>query len=299
MLTDPALSGLPAFLTPEPGLNSGFMLPQIAAAALVAENKRHAVPAVTDSIPTSANQEDHVSMATDAARRLLPMATNVGYIVGTELLAAAQGCDFHRPLASSPPLERARAALRALVPSLHDDRLMAPDVEAATGLVRGGCGRRGGRCRPPALHRPGGRMTAWLEVRRGEAPLVLSLPHTGTDIPAPSSGGSPRPGSRARTRTGASTGSTSSPRELDATTVRTRLSRTVIDVNRDPSGASLYPGRATTELCPTTTFDGDALYRLGEQPDAAEVERRRAAYFDPYHQALAAELAACAPPTRA
>jgi histidine ammonia-lyase len=139
MLIDPALSfGLPAFLTPEPGLNSGFMLAQVTAAALVAENKRRAVPAVVDSIPTSANQEDHVSMATDAARRLLPMAENAARVVAIELLAAAQGCDFHAPLRSSPPLERARALLRARVPTLRDDRLMAPDIEAATDLVRTG-----------------------------------------------------------------------------------------------------------------------------------------------------------------
>jgi histidine ammonia-lyase len=139
MLIDPALSfGLPAFLTPSPGLNSGFMLAQVTAAALVAENKRRAVPAVVDSIPTSANQEDHVSMATDAARRLLPMAENAARVVGIELLAAAQGCDFHAPLRSSPPLERARALLRARVPTLQDDRLMAPDIEAATDLVRSG-----------------------------------------------------------------------------------------------------------------------------------------------------------------
>src|SRR5207302_5697853 len=95
MLVDPALSTLPAFLTPKPGLNSGFMIPQVTAAALVAENKTRATPASVDSIPTSANQEDHVSMAAHAARRLLPMAENVVAVVAVELLAAAQGCDFH------------------------------------------------------------------------------------------------------------------------------------------------------------------------------------------------------------
>src|SRR6476659_6422264 len=108
MLTDPALSGLPAFLTPRPGLNSGFMIPQVTAAALVSENKQRAHPASVDSIPTSANQEDHVSMAAHGARRLLDMTANAGAIIGIELLAAAQGCDFHRPLASSAPLETAR-----------------------------------------------------------------------------------------------------------------------------------------------------------------------------------------------
>ncbi len=138
MLIDPALSGLPAFLTPRPGLNSGFMLPQVTAAALVSENKQLAYPASVDSIPTSANQEDHVSMATHAARRLLPMATNVAHVLGIELLAAAQGCDFRGPLESSAPLERARALLRAQVPRLEDDRLFAPDIDAAITLVATG-----------------------------------------------------------------------------------------------------------------------------------------------------------------
>src|SRR5205807_5036465 len=87
MLVDPALSGLPAFLTPRPGLNSGFMIPQVTAAALVSENKQRAYPASVDSIPTSANQEDHVSMAGHGARRLLPMAANLGHVIGIELLA--------------------------------------------------------------------------------------------------------------------------------------------------------------------------------------------------------------------
>jgi histidine ammonia-lyase len=139
MLVDPALSaGLPAFLTPKPGLNSGFMIPQVTAAALVSENKTRAAPASVDSIPTSANQEDHVSMAAHAARRLLPMVENVTAVVAIELLAAAQGCDFHRPLASSPPLERVRRAVREVVPHLDDDRHLAPDIAAAIELVRSG-----------------------------------------------------------------------------------------------------------------------------------------------------------------
>jgi histidine ammonia-lyase len=138
MLIDPALSGLPAFLTPSPGLNSGFMIPQVAAAALVAENRQRAAPASVDSIPTSANQEDHVSMAAHAARRLGDMAANLGGILGIELLAAAQGCDFHAPLKSSDALEAVRALLRAEVPALGHDRLMAPDMEAAIALVASG-----------------------------------------------------------------------------------------------------------------------------------------------------------------
>ncbi len=138
MLVDPALSGLPAFLTPRPGLHSGFMIPQVTAAALVSENKQKAYPASVDSIPTSANQEDHVSMAAHGARRLMVMAENAATVVAIEWLAAAQGCDFHLGLASSPALERARATLRADVPTLDEDRYFHPDILAAIALVRGG-----------------------------------------------------------------------------------------------------------------------------------------------------------------
>ena len=138
MLVDPALSGLPAFLTPTPGLNSGFMIPQVTAAALVSENKQRAYPASVDSIPTSANQEDHVSMAAHGARRLMEMVANATAVVGIELLAAAQGVDFHAPLTSSPALDRVRRRLREVVPPLADDRYIHPDLEAANVLVRSG-----------------------------------------------------------------------------------------------------------------------------------------------------------------
>ncbi len=138
MLVDPALSGLPAFLTPKPGLNSGFMIPQVTAAALVSENKQKAYPASVDSIPTSANQEDHVSMAAHGARRLAAMAETAMDVIAIEWLAAAQGCDFHAPLTSSAPLEAARALLRARVPMLHDDRHFHPDLVAAGEGVRSG-----------------------------------------------------------------------------------------------------------------------------------------------------------------
>jgi len=136
MLVDPALSDLPAFLTPKPGLNSGFMIPQVTAAALVSENKQRATPASVDSIPTSANQEDHVSMAAHGARRLMAMAENVDAVLGIELLAGAQGCDFHAPLLSSEPVEHVRRLLRERVATLTDDRHMAPDMAIATDLVR-------------------------------------------------------------------------------------------------------------------------------------------------------------------
>ncbi|WP_420382775.1 histidine ammonia-lyase [Novosphingobium sp.] len=138
MLVDPALSALPAFLTPHPGLNSGFMIPQVTAAALVSENKQMAYPASVDSIPTSANQEDHVSMAAHGARRLAGMVANAEAVVGIELLAAVQGCEFHLPLASSPALEAARKVLRDVVPPLDEDRHFHPDMEAANAIVRAG-----------------------------------------------------------------------------------------------------------------------------------------------------------------
>lgn len=138
MLIDPALSGLPAFLTPNPGLNSGFMIPQVTAAALVSENRQRATPASVDSIPTSANQEDHVSMAAHGARRLQPMLRNAEAILGIELLVAAQGCDFHAPLKSSEALESVRTQLRTSVPFMEHDRWMHADMEAANAIVRSG-----------------------------------------------------------------------------------------------------------------------------------------------------------------
>ncbi len=136
MLVDPALSGLPAFLTPKPGLNSGFMIPQVTAAALVSENKQRAYPASVDSIPTSANQEDHVSMAAHGSRRLMGMVENATAVIGIELLAAAQGCDFHASLTSSAALERVRAVARQAVPHLDTDRHFHPDLTKAIELVR-------------------------------------------------------------------------------------------------------------------------------------------------------------------
>ncbi len=138
MLVDPALSRLPAFLTPEPGLNSGFMIPQVTAAALVSENKQRAYPASVDSIPTSANQEDHVSMAAHGARRLAPMTANALAVVAIEWLAAAQGCDFHAPLGSSAALEAVRARLREASPRLTTDRFIQTDIALASAMTAAG-----------------------------------------------------------------------------------------------------------------------------------------------------------------
>ena len=135
MLIDGSVSRLPPFLCAEPGLNSGFMIAHVTAAALASENKSLAHPASVDSLPTSANQEDHVSMATFAARRLQPMIDHVAQILGIELLAAAQGIDFLRPLRSSPPLEAAHALVRASSPAVTQDRFLAPDLERAAALV--------------------------------------------------------------------------------------------------------------------------------------------------------------------
>jgi histidine ammonia-lyase len=138
VLVDPKMSGLPPFLVNNSGLNSGFMIAQVTAAALVSENKTLAAPASVDSIPTSANQEDHVSMATHAARRLAAMTANAGAVVGIELLSAAQGIDFHRPALSSPRLEEVHAAIRGEVPFYETDRYFAPDIERAAAWVKSG-----------------------------------------------------------------------------------------------------------------------------------------------------------------
>ena len=138
VLVDPKMSGLPAFLVENSGVNSGFMMAQVTAAALVSENKTIAVPCSVDSIPTSANQEDHVSMATHGARRLGRMVDNAAAVIGIELLAAAQGIDFHRPAQSSVSLEQVHAAIRGDVPYYAADRYVAPDIQAAQSWVKSG-----------------------------------------------------------------------------------------------------------------------------------------------------------------
>jgi histidine ammonia-lyase len=135
LLVDENLSGLPAFLVEEGGLNSGFMMVQVTAAALASENKSLAHPASVDSIPTSANQEDHVSMATYAARRLHRMLENSAEIVAIELLAAAQGIEFHRPKKTSPSLEQALAAIRSTSPAYIEDRSLSRDVTRVAKMI--------------------------------------------------------------------------------------------------------------------------------------------------------------------
>ena len=132
---------------------------------------------------------------------------------------------------------------------------------------------------------------SWLQIQRGSAPLILSFPHTGTEIPSDIEQRLVSPWLGRKDADWWIERLYDFAGDLGATLVRSSVSRTVIDVNRDPSGASLYPGQATTELCPTTTFDGEALYRDGLAPDEAEVAGRRARWFDPYHAALGAEIA--------
>ncbi|CDN57230.1 Histidine ammonia-lyase (plasmid) [Neorhizobium galegae bv. officinalis bv. officinalis str. HAMBI 1141] len=136
LLVDPALSyGLPAFLAKKPGLNSGLMIAEVTSAALMSENKQMSHPASVDSTPTSANQEDHVSMACHGARRLLQMTDNLATIIGIEALTAAQGVELRKPLTTSPELQKVIATIRSVVPSLEEDRYMANDLKAATDLV--------------------------------------------------------------------------------------------------------------------------------------------------------------------
>jgi histidine ammonia-lyase len=137
-LIDSSISLLPPFLIRNPGLNSGFMIPQCTAAALMSENKQMSHPASVDSAPTSANQEDHVSMATHGARRLGPMNANLSRIIAIELMAAAEGIDFRRPLKSSEALERAYGLIRAKALPRDEDREFSTDIEAVAAMIEGG-----------------------------------------------------------------------------------------------------------------------------------------------------------------
>ncbi|MBA3969059.1 MAG: aromatic amino acid lyase, partial [Gemmatimonadetes bacterium] len=137
-LVNPDLSGLPAFLSPDPGLHSGFMLAQITAAALVNENKTLAHPASVDSIPTGANREDHVAMGMGAALKARRVLRNAEVVLGIEFLCAAQALEFLKPLRPGVGVEEAYHQLRERVPALAQDRVLAPDIEAAATLVRSG-----------------------------------------------------------------------------------------------------------------------------------------------------------------
>ena len=134
-------------------------------------------------------------------------------------------------------------------------------------------------------------MLSWVRVTRGEAPLIVSMPHAGDQLPPEMERQFVSPWIARKDTDWYIDKLYDFAPELGATVIRTTLSRSVIDVNRDPSGKPLYPGQATTELCPTTTFDGEPLYRSGQEPKRADIVRRRIVYFEPYHRALAAEIA--------
>ena len=139
LMVDPTLSfDLPPFLTPDPGLNSGYMIAEVTTAALMSENKHLAGPCVTDSTPTSANQEDHVSMAAHGAYRLQRMMRNLHHILGVELLCAAQGVAFRAPLQTSTPLSACITRLRSQVAALEEDRFLATDIATASDLIAQG-----------------------------------------------------------------------------------------------------------------------------------------------------------------
>lgn len=152
LIVDPVLShDLPPFLTPNPGLNSGLMIAEVTTAALMSENKHLANPCVTDSTPTSANQEDHVSMAAHGAVRLGRMVANLERILGVELLCAAQGIEFRAPLTTSAPLDRVVSELRKSVKTIEEDRYLAPDLEQAAVLIRTGAILQAAAVKTPAL----------------------------------------------------------------------------------------------------------------------------------------------------
>jgi histidine ammonia-lyase len=139
LMVDPTLSfGLPPFLTPNPGINSGYMIAEVTTAALMSENKHLSNPCSTDSTPTSANQEDHVSMAAHAARRLDKMNTNLNTIIGIEAMCAIQGIEFRRPLKTSKNLELIIVKFRTEISALKEDRYMAIDINIASGMIRDG-----------------------------------------------------------------------------------------------------------------------------------------------------------------
>jgi|TARA_B100001778_G_C18292931_1_gene496164 histidine ammonia-lyase len=139
LMVDPSLSfELPPFLTPNPGLNSGLMIAEVTSAALMSENKHLANPCSTDSTPTSANQEDHVSMAAHAARRLKKMNKNLNTIIGIELMCGAQGVEFRAPLKTSVKLTKVLSSIREVVPKIVEDRYLANDIEILRELVVGG-----------------------------------------------------------------------------------------------------------------------------------------------------------------
>ena len=277
------MSGLPAFLIANSGVNSGFMVAQVTAAALASENKSLAHPASVDSIPTSANQEDHVSMATYGARRLLAMADNAAGIVAIELLAAAQGLNFHRPLRSSTTLEAVHRLLRRSVPVLSRDRYFAPDIAAAR-ASRGQ--RRAARaCDSGFVCTLAQRRAIVSAVRAmqtfpthtllpGDSPLIISVPHAGTAVPqelAPRL--TPAALDLPDTDWHVAKLYDFAP-DLGASMIVARYTRYLIDLNRPPDDAALYSGATQTGLCPTQSFSGEPP--VSRRHRSARASRNRA-----------------------
>ena len=287
LMVDPTLSfDLPPFLTPDPGLNSGYMIAEVTSAALMSENKHLANPCSTDSTPTSANQEDHVSMAAHGARRLMRMTANLGQIIGIELLCAAQGVKF-RKLKTSDALEAVIARLRQDCKPLEQDRYLATDLTFAADSNQersDRAGRRHGR----TFHTGSVGMIP-VSVSKGLSCLVLAMPHTGTWLPD-NAHAALNDNGRALADTDWHIDRLYKDLAPEASTVRANFHRYLIDANRDPSGQSLYPGQNTTGLCPLTDFDGNPIYKQGQTPDALMIEIRRCDFHAPYHAALTAEL---------
>ena len=229
-------------------------------------------------------------MAAHGARRLAAMAENAAQ--HRRHRAACGRAGLRLPRAAAHRARRSSGCARCCASACRDsteDRYLAPDIAAAAELVRSGALAAAAGCRtcPELEGTTGMSRRPWLTVKRGEAPLLVSFPHTGLDIPADCDAGLVSPALARHDADWHIDKLYAFAAELGATTVHTALSRTVIDVNRDPSGASLYPGQATTGLVPTETFDGRPLYRDGAAPTPEEIERRKQRYFAPYHAALA------------
>ena len=223
------------------------MIAEVTSAALMSENKQMSHPASVDSTPTSANQEDHVSMACHGARRLLQMTDNLFSIIGIEALTAAQGIDLREPLQTSPELKPRAGVLRVAVPTLDEDRYMAPDLKSVSDLVASGA--LNAAISSDILPVLDTQCMNVVDVKQGSSPIILGFPHTGTEVPADI---------RARlNETGQMLADTDWHIDKlydgllpEVTTVRATFHRYVIDANRDPSGVSLYPGQNTTGLIP-------------------------------------------------
>ena len=292
VLVEPALNfGCRPSLRPNPGLNSGFMIAEVTSAALMAENKQMAAPCSVDSTPTSANQEDHVSMATHAAARLPAHERESRPHRGDRMLAAAQGIELRGPLKTSKPLSKAVEALRG-----HVTVWTVTGILPATSRSRRRLPRRERWNNPPAnTGSTGDRDDHRRHHGRFRARPVGDAAH-GTFIPDEIAD--------RLNETGAERADTDWHIDqlydglLDgATIVRALFHRYVIDPNRDPSGVSLYPGQNTTSLCPLTDFEGVHIWRPGQEPTSEEISEPAEHFHAVYHRALADQIERVPPGT--